>query len=99
MGTVLHKSSKPSQLSEKKNLSNRIINMPPIVDDEVIDAAAAEETEDAVDGKAAEAEASEATEEVVEEKKGRRRSKRIMDSINNTTSQQVNSERWCFFQS
>merc|ERR1712048_600607 len=41
-------------------------NMPPITDDEVIDAAKEEKTEDATDGKAAEAEAKE---EAVEEKK------------------------------
>merc|ERR1712210_47754 len=41
-------------------------NMPPITDDEVIDAAAAEKTEDTTDAKAAEPEAKE---EAVEEKK------------------------------
>jgi len=40
--------------------------MPPITDDEVIDAAAAEKTEDTTDAKAAEPEAKE---EAVEEKK------------------------------
>jgi hypothetical protein len=40
--------------------------MPPITDDEVIDAAKEEKTEDATDGKAAEPEAKE---EAVEEKK------------------------------
>merc|ERR1712083_610196 len=55
-------SSTPSQLREIRSS----FKMPPITDDEVIDAAAAEKTEDATDGKAAEAEAKE---EAVEEKK------------------------------
>merc|ERR1712109_24963 len=63
--TVQHQSSTLSQLREIKSG----YKMPPIVDDEVIDAAAAEKTEDAADGKAAEAEAKE---EAVEEKKSKR---------------------------
>merc|ERR1712129_162727 len=44
----------------------KTFNMPPITDDEVIDAAASEKTEDTTDAKAAEPEAKE---EAVEEKK------------------------------
>merc|ERR1712008_564894 len=62
MGTVLHKSPTLSQLPVKP----KTFNMPPITDDEVIDAAAAEKTEDTTDAKAAEPEAKE---EAVEEKK------------------------------
>merc|ERR1711956_4549 len=53
MGTVLHKSPTLSQLPVKP----KTFNMPPITDDEVIDAAAAEKTEDTTDAKAAEPEA------------------------------------------
>merc|ERR1712008_155859 len=55
MGTVLHKSPTLSQLPVKP----KTFNMPPITDDEVIDAAAAEKTEDTTDAKAAEPEAKE----------------------------------------
>merc|ERR1712048_464371 len=73
-------SSTPSQLREIRSS----YKMPPIVDDEVIDAAAAEKTEDATDGKAAEAEAKE---EAVEEKKE--------EEANNST--EIKSKRWCYF--
>merc|ERR1712156_128091 len=69
-----------SQLREIKSS----YKMPPIVDDEVIDAAAAEKTEDAADGKAAEAEAKE---EAVEEEKE--------EEANNST--EIKSKRWCYF--
>merc|ERR1712045_133257 len=56
MGTVLRKSPTLSQLPREKP---KTCNMPPITDDEVIDAAAAEKTEDTTDAKAAEPEAKE----------------------------------------
>merc|ERR1712045_81852 len=56
MGVVYYKSSTLSQPRE----TIKSCNMPPIVDDEVIDAAKEEKTEDAADGKAAEPEAAEA---------------------------------------
>merc|ERR1712048_1329237 len=72
-------SSTPSQLREIRSS----FKMPPITDDEVIDAAAAEKTEDATDGKAAEAEAKE---EAV--RKERRRGKRVENSLYDNESQQ-----------
>merc|ERR1712029_717664 len=63
MGVVYYKSSTLSQPRE----TIKSCNMPPIVDDEVIDAAKEEKTEDAADGKAAEPEAAEAGEEKKEE--------------------------------
>merc|ERR1712134_194577 len=64
MGVVYYKSSTLSQSRETLKSCNMVYK---IHDDEVIDAAKEEKTEDAADGKAAEPEAAEAVEEKKEE--------------------------------
>merc|ERR1712066_199776 len=66
-------------------------NMPPIHDDEVIDAAKEEKTEDAVDAGAAEPEAAAAVEEKKEEE-----AKRIKKIYLDKTAQKSKSKLWCF---